>query len=190
VIARRFFSATVLASVLAFGVPALAQRPASAPKDSTAQCKDGTYSSAKTERGACSSHGGVKTWWGAEAPAPAPAAKAPSKKPATPTAKAAGARPTDATAQCKDGTYSTAKTKQGACSRHGGVATWFADEGAAAPATRPPAEKPAPPSTAKPKQTASAPENATAKSKDGTYSYAKQHSGACSHHGGVAEWYK
>jgi Protein of unknown function (DUF3761) len=32
--------------------------------------------------------------------------------------------------------------------------------------------------------------NATAKCKDGTYSYAKRHQGACSHHGGVAEWYK
>lgn len=31
---------------------------------------------------------------------------------------------------------------------------------------------------------------ATAKCKDGTYSYAKHHQGACSHHGGVAEWYK
>lgn len=35
-----------------------------------------------------------------------------------------------------------------------------------------------------------APKNATAKCKDGTYSYAKRHQGACSHHGGVAEWYK
>jgi hypothetical protein len=28
----------------------------------------------------------------------------------------------------------------------------------------------------------------TAKCKDGTMSHSKQHSGACSHHGGVAEW--
>ena len=35
-----------------------------------------------------------------------------------------------------------------------------------------------------------APEGATAKCKDGTYSRAKQHRGACSHHGGVAVWYK
>jgi hypothetical protein len=33
-----------------------------------------------------------------------------------------------------------------------------------------------------------APEDATAKCKDGTYSHAKQHRGACSGHGGVAEW--
>jgi uncharacterized protein with FMN-binding domain len=117
----------------------------------------------------------------------------------------AQARPKNATAQCKDDTYSSAKTKQGACSKHGGVKTWFADEKAApaaAPTTKKAAPGPAP--TAAPKSTeapatkakaptksaAGAPENATAKCKDGTYSYAKQHSGACSHHGGVAEWYK
>lgn len=30
----------------------------------------------------------------------------------------------------------------------------------------------------------------TAKCRDGTYSYAVHHQGACSHHGGVARWYK
>ena len=33
-----------------------------------------------------------------------------------------------------------------------------------------------------------APAGATAKCKDGTYSMSKTHSGACSHHGGVANW--
>jgi hypothetical protein len=31
---------------------------------------------------------------------------------------------------------------------------------------------------------------ATAKCDDGTYSYAAHHQGACSHHGGVAVWYR
>jgi hypothetical protein len=31
---------------------------------------------------------------------------------------------------------------------------------------------------------------ATAKCKDGTLSYSAHHSGTCSHHGGVAQWYK
>ena len=31
---------------------------------------------------------------------------------------------------------------------------------------------------------------ATAKCKDGAYSHAKGHAGACSHHGGVAQWLK
>lgn len=35
-----------------------------------------------------------------------------------------------------------------------------------------------------------APEGATAKCKDGTYSYSKHHQGTCSHHGGVVQWYK
>ncbi len=30
----------------------------------------------------------------------------------------------------------------------------------------------------------------TAQCKDGTYSYSKTHQGTCSHHGGVAVWYK
>ena len=34
----------------------------------------------------------------------------------------------------------------------------------------------------------SAPSGATARCKDGTYSYAVHHQGACSHHGGVAAW--
>jgi hypothetical protein len=34
-------------------------------------------------------------------------------------------RPNDATAQCKDGTFSHAVHHQGACSRHGGVAKWL-----------------------------------------------------------------
>ena len=32
------------------------------------------------------------------------------------------------------------------------------------------------------------PAGAIAQCKDGTYSHAKSHSGACSHHGGVAKW--
>jgi hypothetical protein len=48
---------------------------AAAPKGSTGECKDGSYTSAKTERGACSRHGGVKQWYGNEAPQKEPQAK-------------------------------------------------------------------------------------------------------------------
>jgi hypothetical protein len=112
---------------------------------------------------------------------------------ATPSAQS---RPKNSTGQCKDGTYSTAKTKQGACSKHGGVATWFAQEkatttGAPKGASQAPkASAPETPKTQAPKSTGVAPQNATARCKDGTFSYAKQHRGACSHHGGVAEWFK
>src|SRR5437870_1077113 len=124
-------------------------------------------------------------------------------------------KPANATAQCKDGTYSTAKTRRGACSGHGGVATWFADDSksttsaaketkadakragkateetgkTAARATREGASatRDATRTVSKPSD---APADATAKCRDGTYSRAKQHRGACSGHGGVAEWYK
>lgn len=34
-------------------------------------------------------------------------------------------RPAGATAQCRDGTYSSSQHRSGTCSHHGGVATWF-----------------------------------------------------------------
>ncbi len=40
-------------------------------------------------------------------------------------APAAAAAPAGATGQCGDGTYTMSKTKQGACSSHGGVKKWF-----------------------------------------------------------------
>lgn len=35
--------------------------------------------------------------------------------------------PAGATGKCKDGTWTTAATHQGACSHHGGVASWLPD---------------------------------------------------------------
>ena len=72
------------------------QSASDVPRDATAICVDGSWSSAKHRSGACSSHGGVKQWFG---------------KP-----------PKGASARCKDGTYSKAKDTQGACSNHGGIA--------------------------------------------------------------------
>src|ERR1700756_472591 len=54
--ARRISSTVAITTVLAFAVPAFAQTPANAPKNATAQCTDGTFSTAKTEEGACSKH--------------------------------------------------------------------------------------------------------------------------------------
>ena len=44
-----------------------ASKPAEAapmPPEATALCKDGSWSSADSKQGACSSHGGIKTWFG------------------------------------------------------------------------------------------------------------------------------
>jgi hypothetical protein len=37
----------------------------------------------------------------------------------------AAKKPANATAQCRDGTYSVAKQHRGACSSHKGVKAWF-----------------------------------------------------------------
>jgi hypothetical protein len=203
VLIRKVFSASLVAGVLALTVPLVAQKPANAPANTTAQCQDGTYSTAKTERGACSKHGGVKTWWGpAVGGKSSPAGGSSKSKEAPSTKSATEGAPAGATGECNDGTFTRAKTQQGACSRHGGVKTWY---GAGSTAVTPPPPPPPPASSGTPptppaakepsgkaptKSAAGAPENATAKCKDGTYSFAKQHRGACSHHGGVAEWYK
>jgi hypothetical protein len=59
----------------------------------------------------------------------------------------------------------------------------------------PDAPPPAPPTTAAAAPAPDVPADdhpagATAKCVDGTYSYAAHHQGACSHHHGVAEWYR
>ena len=159
--------------LLALALPArlLAQAPA------TVSCKDGT--TAKGGKGACSHHGGVAKTTAAPA-----AAEATPAKPA-------------ATVSCKDG--STSKPGKGACSHHGGVGAAVA---AAAPANPPaaiPANPPLPvtakqkapaPSVAAAAAPSGAPADASAQCKDGSFSHAQHHRGACSKHGGVQQWLK
>lgn len=107
----------------------------------TTLCADGTTSNS-TGRGTCSGHGGAK---GAEAtskttgaPVPAPGTAATPRASARARARAnansavvsgSGAAEDNnavgAIARCKDGLYSHAKNRRGACSRHGGVASWL-----------------------------------------------------------------
>jgi len=49
--------------------------PAGAPTDSTGLCKDGSYHTGATKKGACKGHKGVKEWWGEEEAKPSKAEK-------------------------------------------------------------------------------------------------------------------
>jgi hypothetical protein len=100
----------------------------------TVTCSDGTVSNSP-RRGACSGHGGIAaaatTGKRTGRPIPMPGtAVTPSRRPSarsgTPGSGAPEDNdPADAVARCKDGLYSHAKHRQGACSRHGGVASWM-----------------------------------------------------------------
>ena len=143
-------------------------------------CKDGA--SSKGGRGACSGHGGI--------------AQNASKKSASekPVAVPSGHADTnDSQVVCKDGASS--KGGRGACSGHGGVAKATAEpaktsERAPAPADDSHASpRPAPPrSDEKTEGVDNNATGATARCKDGAYSHAIHHSGACSRHGGVQAW--
>lgn len=110
---------------------------------SAVNCADGTTGTAG--RGACSHHGGIKgaaserseesTRASARPSEPAESKpsearehRASSSRGSSRSAAGSGAKedndPTGAIAQCKDGLYSHATNRRGACSRHGGVKQW------------------------------------------------------------------
>jgi hypothetical protein len=113
------------------------QVSAQVPAGATGKCTDGTYTTAMSRSGACSSHGGLAVWIGPPVPAGA-TGRCTDGSYTTATNKSGACSghggvatwsgvpvPAGATGQCKDGSYTKAKDKTGACSSHGGVADWF-----------------------------------------------------------------
>ena len=151
-------------AALGVGLLAAASAYAEAPAGATAECKDGTYYSGTTHKGACKGHQGVKSWLDTPAAAAsdtsaaaasdtsadtstakktkkskkAAAAEAPAASTAS-TATAAGGH----TAMCKDGTYFDGTTHKGACRGHQGVKEWLDTKSASTAASAAPAAAPA-----------------------------------------------
>ncbi len=116
--------------------------------------------------------------------------------------------PAGTTGQCKDGTFTSAAGKKGACHGHQGVNEWYAADAATtttkstsgkdtattssgSSSKKTPADTTttATTATSSASASASAPANATGLCNDGTYYTGENKNGACHGHKGVKAWY-
>ena len=155
---KRIFLATALGMGLLATVSVYA---ADAPANATAQCKDGTYYTGASHKGACKGHQGVQTWMDKTAAAPASSTTKTDTTKSTTTKSTTAKSPTAATdstgtpiAKCKDGTTFNGTSHRGACRGHQGVDQWL-DQPTAGGAAAAPATKAAPTPVATPAKTTS-----------------------------------
>jgi len=85
------------------------------------------------------------------------------------------------TAHCSDGTYYYGpKNRRLACAHHRGVAEWLAASRSASPSRHG--------RVAARRRASGVPRGATARCRDGSYSFVRNRNQACSEHRGIARW--